>query len=351
MDALTNVIAVLILVLLLVQADVTQKVQKFFDDLPPATPEQIAESKARIIELERKQTVANARLMEKPPSPQEIAAVESEITKLQASISEINKDKKELSNAQELLKQVQANLDQEATKTDALTKQLQEIDVEINALPAIDPDTPTVVNIPNSRPIPDNAKKFTAMIIKDRIHIIDPHTIIDTFNREFDRRKNDWVAHRVKIKGKPDKIQYDGVKIANHFKTFNWGNTRNQTIEIIARPTDWNLSLVIRPDLEKGGTPIASIDEANSEFVSASRFVARGFSSVLMYNVHPDCFTTYLAARERTEKLNIAAGWDISYRTDFSMYIPEVTIKRLQEPPKGNPTGPARPPGVKPKLD
>ena len=41
MDALTNVVAVLILVLLLVQANVTQKIQAFIEDLEPATQEQV----------------------------------------------------------------------------------------------------------------------------------------------------------------------------------------------------------------------------------------------------------------------------------------------------------------------
>ena len=44
MDAMTNVVAVLILVLLLVQVDVKQTVQKFLDELRPATPEEVAEA-------------------------------------------------------------------------------------------------------------------------------------------------------------------------------------------------------------------------------------------------------------------------------------------------------------------
>ena len=56
MDALTNVVAVLILVLLLVQADVAQKVVQFLEGLKPATPEQIVEAKKTVEELEQKQT-------------------------------------------------------------------------------------------------------------------------------------------------------------------------------------------------------------------------------------------------------------------------------------------------------
>jgi hypothetical protein len=54
MDALTNVVAVLILVLVLVQADVSQKVVEFLDGLKPATPEQVVASTKEVGALEKR---------------------------------------------------------------------------------------------------------------------------------------------------------------------------------------------------------------------------------------------------------------------------------------------------------
>ena len=51
MDALTNVVAVLILVLLLVQADVSNKVVEFLENLQPATPEQVKDHVRKRIEI------------------------------------------------------------------------------------------------------------------------------------------------------------------------------------------------------------------------------------------------------------------------------------------------------------
>jgi len=48
MDALTNVVAVLILVLILVQADVSKKVVDFLEGLEPATSEQVEASKKEV---------------------------------------------------------------------------------------------------------------------------------------------------------------------------------------------------------------------------------------------------------------------------------------------------------------
>lgn len=351
MDALTNVVAVLILVLILVQADVSRKVQQFIDDLAPATPEDIAQSLSRITELERQQSIAAARLMEKPPSPQEITAIETSIADLEKNIQQINQSQTQLAEVRKLESQVRENLNKEITLSDELTKEIERLNGRLEALPAIDPDTPTVVNIPNTRPIPENAKTYYAITVKDRVHIINPYTHLAVFQREFDRRKNDWLINRVKVKGKADKFFYDGVKIANHFKTFNWGATGNQKIEILASPTSWNLQLVIRPDLEKGGTPVDSLTDPNSDFVKNVIPISRDFSAVLLYQVHSNSFKSYLAARELTEKVNLAAGWEIKHSQDIRITIPDIAIKRLQEPKKPGGDAPPKPPTVKPKLD
>jgi hypothetical protein len=51
MDALTNVVAVLILILILLQVDVGQAVDKLLGDLKPASPEQIEQSKKQLTQV------------------------------------------------------------------------------------------------------------------------------------------------------------------------------------------------------------------------------------------------------------------------------------------------------------
>jgi hypothetical protein len=108
MDALTNVVAVLIMVVILVQADVSKKVQKFFDDLPPATPEQIAETKNLITEMQRKQRLAEERLMEKPATPEKVEAEMREITLLEKSLKENKELLADLDQVKSLEKKVRA---------------------------------------------------------------------------------------------------------------------------------------------------------------------------------------------------------------------------------------------------
>ncbi|YCM44253.1 hypothetical protein V2O64_23380 [Verrucomicrobiaceae bacterium 227] len=79
MDALTDVVAVLILVLVLAQMDVTQKVVEFMDNLEPATPEELAESRKAVEEAVAIVAQKEALLSEEPPTPE---ALEEETRQL-----------------------------------------------------------------------------------------------------------------------------------------------------------------------------------------------------------------------------------------------------------------------------
>lgn len=351
MDALTNVVAVLILVLILVQADVTQKVQKFLDDLQPATPEEVAASKKIVDELKRKQTVAEARLREKPASPEDIAEEKRQIALLEKSMEENKALLADVDKVRALEKTVRAERDAENQKTTAIQKEIARLEGLLDTIAPVDPNTPTVVNIPNSRPIPEDAASFHAIVNGDRVHMIDTQGVLATFRREFERKKADLLHQRIQVKNKADRFIYDPNKIAAHFKDFNWGDTRGQKIEIRVVPTNYYMLLVITPDLAKGGVPVGELRKPGGEFAKAIQNIRQTRNSVLLYRVHPNGFETYLAARELSEIANVAAGWDVNGSPNFSMGIPDVTVRRLQEPPPSKGGGAPRPPGVKPKLD
>lgn len=351
MDALTNVVAVLILVLILVQADVTQTVQKFLDDLLPATPEEVAESKKLIEDLKRKQTVAEARLREKPASPEDIAEEKRQIALLEKSMEENKELLADIDKVRAMEKTVRAEREAENEKTTTIQKEIARLEGLLDTIAPIDPNTPTVVNIPNSRPIPTEAATFHAIVNGNRVHMIDTQGVLATFRREFERKKDDLLHQRVKVKGKADRFIYDPNKIVAHFKTFNWGDTRGQKIEIRTVPTNYYVLLVITPDLANGGAPLEELRKPGGEFAKSIQNIRQTRNSVLLYRVHPNGFETYLAARELSEIANVAAGWDVNGSPNFSMGIPDLTVRRLEEPPPSKGGGTPRPPGLKPKLD
>ncbi len=353
MDALTNVVAVLILVLILVQADVSQKVQKFIEDMVPATPEQIAAMKEQITRQEAQVKKLEAAMKEDAPSPAQIEEEKRQLALLEKTLEENKASLADLDKLREMQATVKTERDAESKTTETIQAEIAKIEGLLDTTPPLDPNTPTVVNIPNSRPIPTDAKMFYAMAAKGRIHIVDMNTVMKIFSTELAKHRSDWLFKKIPVKGKADRYIFDGQKIAAYFKDYNWGNTQGQKIEIIANPKAYRLLLVITPDLVKGGTPTKELATPGSPYSKAAASVLKDFKAVLMFRVAPDSFDTYLEARRLADRANIAAGWEISGAQNFTKYIEGTEIHCLEPAapaPPGQPAPPGPPP-LKPKLD
>lgn len=351
MDALTNVVAVLILVLLLVSVDASRKVQKFLDDLKPATPEEIIASKQRVEELKKDREELLVKLKEDPPSPEQIEEEKRKIALLEKSLEESKVALADIDKLRELEKKIRKERDDENEANTAIQLEISELEALLDETPAIKPDTPTVVSIPNNRPIPNDANVYYAIAAKERLHIIDPITPLEIFEEEFKKRRQDWLVERIQQKG-ADRYIYDGRKIAKYFETFDWKNPRGQKIVIRSHPTSNRIEMLIIPDTEKGGTPIEELAVKGSEFYNAAIALKQDFKAVLMFRVNTDSFTTYLEARSLADKANIAAGWEINGGREYRVRLTDFEVKRLEEPaPRPDTPRPPGPPPVKPKLD
>ena len=352
MDALTNVVAVLILVLILVQADVSQKVVQFLEDLQPATPEEVTTSTQKVEELEKKKLKLDHLLSKQAPTPKEI-----EIEKRQLALLEKDaKQNKDLLFELAELKKLEAQRRKERDNEDKKTTQIQKKIAQLEALLDDNPITtiaPTEVGIPISRPIPKSAKIYHAIITSDRVHFIDPFTPLELFEDEFKKHKRKWLVKRIKRKG-ADRYIYHQTKIANHFKNFDFENSRQQKVELITNPVSTRMRIVVRPDLKKGGTALADINRKDSTYVNILRKLANSSRAVIIFHVHPHSFNTYLQARRLSDKAQIAAGWEIQYMTHYSFYLPDIEVNRLKDPPPPDPNAKPKPPGpppIGPKLD
>lgn len=373
MDALTNVVAVLILVLLLVQADVKQKVEQYFEDIVPATPEQIEESKKKLEELEKEQDQLDKLLTEKPPSPQELEEEKRKLALLEKNIADTEKKNKELAaNLDQLRKlevQKRKERDVEEKKTTFMQEEIARLEALLDETPVLT-IPPTEVSIPVSRPVPKNAETYYALVTQDRVHFIDPFTPVETVEEELKDNSRELLLERTKRGGDRIKI-YDQAKIAEHFKNFDFKNTRKQQVKLVTNPVQTRLSLSITPDLKEGGTHIDDISKKDSIFVKVLTKLRSNNKAVLFFVVDPKSFNTYLQARDLTDKAGVSAGWEMnSMRLDnettidmpnalgsFNLLLKEIEVNRLKDPPPPPPKPPNQepkpegPPKIGPKLD
>lgn len=351
MDALTNVVAVLILVLILVQADVTRKVAKFIEDLQPATPEQVEQAKNLLAEAVRKKQSIEEKLRQDAPTPEQIEEEKRSIALLEKALETNDKLLADLNELKILETKVRKERDTENAATVRVQEEIAKLLAQLDQTPVLKAPTPAEVTIPNSRPIPPKAIVYHALAIRDRIHMIDPHTPLAMFDDEFKKHKRDWLVERIKQKG-TDRLVYDQRKIAAHFKTFDFKNGQGQKIEVITQPTWHFLQIAITPDLDKGGTPLDSLEKQGSEFSKTAASLMSNIRAVVLFHVNPDSFNCYLKARGLLDKTKVSAGWEVWGGNSWRVTIPDVEVKRLEEPPPPPPqAGPKPPPPVGPKLD
>ncbi len=352
MDALTNVVAVLILVLILVQADVSQKVVQFLEDLMPATAEEVIASTQKVEELDKKKIKIQNLLTEDTPSPEDIEAEKRQLALLEKDAKENKKLLAELSELKKLEEKTRKERDSEDKKTTKIQNDIAKLKALLDDNPIVT-TPPTEVSIPISRSIPKNAEIYYAIVIYDRVHFIDPFTPVKLFEDEFKKHKRKWLIKRIKRQG-ADRYIYNSTKIAQHFKNFDFRNSRNQKISLITNPLSTRMRIEIKPDLKQGGTALADLNKKDSRYIKVLKKIASNSRAVILYRVHPNSFNAYLQARILSDKAQIAGGWEVHYHKSYSVVLRDIEVKRLKDPPPPDRNAKPKPPGpptIGPKLD
>jgi hypothetical protein len=351
MDALTNVVAVLILVLLLVQADVTRKVEQFLEDLQPASQEQVEQARKQLEDAVAKKESIDRKLLEDAPTPEKVAEEKQLVLALERDLGKNDELLAELKQLKELEVKARKERDSENEATLRIQEEIAKLEALLDQTPVLQDLAPTEVTIPNSRPIPPKAVVYHAIAIKDRVHMIDPHAPLKLFEEEFKKYKRDWLVERIKRQGS-DRYIYDSRKIAAHFKNFDFRNTRGQKVEVLVNPVSTQVQLAITPDLVKGGTAIDDLEKPGTDFSKTAGLLMGDIRSVLLFHVNPDSFNAYLKARRLIDKTKVSAGWQVSGSTSHRIVIPDLEVERLETPPPAPPAPkPKRPQPIGPKLD
>ena len=350
MDALTNVVAVLILVLLLVQADVSQKVVQFLEGLLPATEEEVTASEEKAKELESDKIILEAMLTKEPPKPEDVEAEKRQLALLEKNVKTNEELLADLEQLKKLEKKSRKERDDEAKKTKGIQEEIARLEALLDKTPVLTVD-PTVIGIPASRPVPKSAERYYALVIHERVHFIDPFTPLKMFEDEFRQEKRNFPNERKKRQG-PDRYIYESGPILKHYEKFDFKNPRNQEVKLVANPNWTKMKIRVSPDLKEGGTSLEELKKKDSNFAKIVYKLSSNIRSVLIFYVHPNSFNTYLQARRVTDKARVSAAWEVKGGDFYDIVIDDVEIRREKEPsPEPKKPGPERPPTLPPMID
>lgn len=348
MDALTNVVAVLIVILILLQVDVGQTVERMLNELEPATPEQI-----EIAQLEKQKVVEQIskqqQMLKAPePTPQEIGAIQADLSILEVSLKNHEMSLMELSALQKKVDEQKPIEAAEKKKTDAILAEIARIKAQIDQTPIPKAPEATVVRIPNSRDIPESAQIFYCFIHQDQATLVDAIEGQKLIMAEMKRHERELIHSVKKVPKKPDAILYDQEKVVSHFKQRDL-KIRNLNVTIPYNKTRNYLNMRITFDPKKGDASLVDMEQPKGRFHKVCEFVRNTPRCVIIFKVHPNGFATYLKAREIADEMNIPCGWEIDPNNAYQERV-DFRVTNLEEPPPQ--TTPQKPnPTPKRKLD
>ncbi len=354
MDTLTNVVGVLIIILILVEINVSRAVKKIVSELPPITVEEHQKLKETVQE--------KVKVIEELKTAQKDAKqINEQLEKANAEFAKLDEGKPrdvKLVDVDTLKKQLDVKEKDLAVKKDEMAKLLAEQD-RLKALldktpapVAVAPVPPKVVRIPNSRPVPDKAKFNRVIVSAGQLYVLDLDAAERLVMTEFNRVKHTLEASRAKdASGKPVTI-YDQDKVVKFFAQRPLA-LPNATITVPYNKTSTRLAmkLTAKPGT---GEPVEAAGRITSRVYAMLRQARNSNSNtVIWFQVVRDSFETYIRAREIVDGIGVAAGWDVAREAAFSQALMEFTVTQMEQPPAPPPVDPTKPviPPPKKTLD
>ena len=352
MDALTNVVAVLILVLLLVNADATNTIIKYFTDLEPATPEEVQQSQAKVDKLIEQKEQVQQIFEQEPPKPDEIEAAKQRIRVLEMELKIQQKDIKTMSDLQKELVVAETNRDKEKEIVVAMQEEIAKIKSQLDTTEIEEPKDNVLqdIQIPEMKDIPENSTVYTIDISGKKISSFYVQPVIEELEKAWKDNKKDLFLEKIK----PDKKYidvYDQLKSKAFLDSF-LPKVKNNPFGLNLRtnmPTwvDW-VGITISPN-PNGGMVVEDLEKTQNVLLDALRKISTDRNAVIFFQVAEDSnsFLTYSKTREYVEKMypRMLIGWGFQPKNGNGVKYNFVNITLDQEVFRVKPTGtpPPRP--------
>jgi hypothetical protein len=190
MDAVTNVVGVLMIVLVIMALNTAQMVQKILSDLPPVTEEQHQEMLAQLKAL--------------PPPPADPKKVEEDKVLAEQALKKAIEDLKtvdttdiaknviflDLDSFRKKLDDAKKDREKEKVETDKLLAEVERLKALLDQTPVYAPPPPTYVRLPNPRPYPKDPSETRILVAQQGVIVLNEETFIKPILDGLDKVKS-----------------------------------------------------------------------------------------------------------------------------------------------------------------
>jgi hypothetical protein len=353
MDTMTNVVGVLIIVLVMMAISLANAVKKVMSDLPPATQEQVDQTRQAIEALRKKIAEETARLTVLEPFRNQgarIASLDQELTRLRDEAAETGRQLVDLQPLTNEVARLDGELDGTMKEVAGEESRRSELKAMIAAIPDAKPLPAREVHMPAAKPIPKNAKIERFIVTSAGIYYVDIEGLKAAFLREFESPAIRDISKKSVRVGNQYRTQYSHRELRDYFAK---------------HPVSWKGFEKVEVLLEDGrGNPGVAATLKPAAFEPSPQFL--GFSSnyqrmlrvirgkpdtIVMFQVLEDGNANYLAARDLSDRSGIAAGWEFGSDIIIRLEIPEIQVDPIVDPNAPPPAPPPPPtPGGTPYI-
>jgi len=346
MDTLTNVVGILIIILILMQVGVGQSLKKIVSELPQVSPEELEKIRTEAEEQrwkhEQLKDLIEKQRLRGDDERKELARLNPELSTLETTAERTTVPVLAMNSIRD------KNLDN-AKEVDALRRQMAELLAEqaklkaaLDTTPVVAPPADKIVRIPNSRPLAESAKMERYLVSGSHLYGYDPEGAKKLFLQEFQLAKTRLEKEKTKAADGTTQIIYDQEKVVQYFEQKHL-MLKGIELRVPYNKTGTRLTLELVPN-PVAGEAIQTAVQFGSHFQDDLRRL-KSSNTIAWFMVTKGAFDTYLQAREVSESVGTAAGWELINNAIYTEPLNEFEVNRLiePEPPRTPPPGTPRP--------
>ncbi len=363
MDTLTNVVGILIIVLILVEVGVGQSLRKIVSDLPPTTPEELQllhdDTASQLADYEKQHDLIDKQRNRVAGDKDELARLNPQLTTLETSAELSAVPILDMASIQNKNLDNGYALDKLRKETAALLAEQQRLKALLDTTPVAPLPADKIVRIPNSRPLPENAKMERYLVAGNELYGYDLEGAKKLFQQEFQNARGRLEKERSRAPDGSTQIIYDQDKVVKFFEERQL-TSHGLGLRVPYNQTGTRLNLEVGPRTG-AGEPIETAAQFNSHFQNDLRRY-KSSNTVVWFHVARGAFDAYLRARELCDAVGVSVGWELINSANVTEPITEFAVNRMVEPapppvapvatpvPRATPIPKATPPPTPPPV-
>ncbi|MBX9655781.1 hypothetical protein K2Y11_19370 [bacterium] len=292
LDTLTDVIGTLVILLAIMQIDVTRSIQRVQGIDPDATETNLAKLSTKVDQANQ-ELIKLRELSDKTNrAPDDLKKVKDQIAVLREEVAAPLPKVRTPEEVTKELEEIKRKAD-EADKTFASLEQtVADLRARISEIKPLKEPPPKIVQLPNPRGAPDGLKQAIFVCKGDRVSYIDVDATVN------------YAVDTIRKRGLTSGSTCNCDKAVNLFENEKLGN---EDFRLKLRDINKIPHLVIE-HIDGKGSMIRQLKRPTSEFGQAIGQL-NPQTHYARFLVWTDSYDAYLAARKICDEMGIAAGW------------------------------------------